>query len=266
MSLLPTITSTNVPPSAQINFDSANLNAAVSTITAYRTVDGITTTVRSAIRLFATGGVSFIDHEIPIGVPVTYQVQQYNSSGTALGYTDPAVITVPTPGPLVAWVTDPLDATQAVRVILSDAAGRRPSRPVPGTLHRIGRRTVALVGQRGLMEQLNMDFYTETEADRDAIDALLDQSGGLLLIRTAPPVPVPRLLYVWAPNAVPEDFDPTGEEGTIWTNTVDEVSPAEGPLVRGAATWQLYMDAFPTWGDMDAAYTTWLDAMKNPPS
>jgi hypothetical protein len=260
-----TVTVTSDPPTVQIAYASGDLNAATHHIIAYRIVEGVSTSVRSSIDQFAVGGVVVNDYEAPIG-PVDYRLQQFDDAGAELGYTDPVFATVPADSAQTAYISDPLDATSGVRVVLDDTAGRVRSRPVPGTLHRVGLRTVALVGQRGLLEDLPMNFYTETLEDRDAILAMIGDTSGLVLIRTAAPVPVPRLLYCWASDPRPSEFDLLGsDEGAIWDNTVQEVSPTEGGLVVGPVTWQTYMDAFPLWSDFNAAYLTWFDAMQNPP-
>lgn len=258
------ITFTTAPPSARVIFSSADLFAKTETITAYRVIDGVSTTVRSAVRIFAVGGALFDDAEVPVGVTVEYRAQQFDGTGKELGFTQSASVLVPGERG-VGWVSDPLDASSAVRVVLAESAGRLPRRPVPGAVYRVGARTVALVGSRGLLQDLPMDFYTETTADRQAIWNLIGATGGLLLFRTPPPVPIPRLLYAWAANATFDDFDPYGGEGSVWSNTVQEITPTDAPLVVGAAPWQAYINAFPTWADFNAAYLTWFDALKSPP-
>jgi hypothetical protein len=261
------ISYTDDPTVVHLVYTAADLAATVSTVTVYRVYEGsVATPVRSGVSLFAAGGFVVDDHEVPVGVEVSYTVRQFSSTGAELGYTPSVSITIPVDGPEVAYLSDPLDATRSVRVILSTTAASSPSAPIPGTLHRVGMRTVALVGQRGLLESLNMDFYTTTIEDRDTVLGLIGATGGLLLIRTAPPVPVPRLLYVWAANAVPTGFDLRyGDEGTSWANTVQEVSPTMGPLSAYTITWQTYIDAFPTWADFNAAYSSWFAAIQNPP-
>jgi hypothetical protein len=254
-------------PSVRVSYAASDLHPLVHHVTAYRIVENVATSVRTAIDLFAVGGVVFDDAETPIGATATYRLQQYDSAGVELGYaTTPSVVTIPSPNPVYAWISDPLNPASAVRVVLAETAARNRTRPIPGTLHKVGMRTVALVGQRGLLEQLPMDFFTETLVDRDRVDALITETSGLVLIRTAPPVPIPRLLYCWAANASPIELDPFGnEEATAWANTVEEVSPTEGAVLSIPNNWQIYIDAFPLWSDFNAAYLTWIDAMQNPP-
>jgi hypothetical protein len=263
---MPTFTVTTNPPMVRVAYAGTDFVANTHHITVYRVVDGVRTSVRSAIELYAVGGAVVEDYEAPIGVTYAYIAEQFNDAGVSLGYSTSSSTSIPAEAPNVAWISDPLDPATAVRVVLSDNAGSVRSRPVPGTIHRVGLRTVALVGQRGLLEDLPMDFYTESLADRDTLLATVGATGGLVLIRSAPPVPIPRLLYCWAADPRPREFDLLGsDEGAVWENTVQEISPIEGGIVSSLTSWQIYIDAFPLWSDFNAAYATWFDAMKNPP-
>lgn len=262
----PTVTIDTSPPTALVTFTEANLAPSISTLTLYRIADGVTAEVRNGVRAFAVGGVVISDAELPIGVPVTYRGRQYDADGNDLGITDSTTVDVPADTAYYGWISDPLDTTQAFRVVMADGAGQNPKRVTPGTVHRVGARTVVLAGQRGLLEDLNMDFFTETDEDRNGILALLNSSGGIILIRTAPPMLVPRLLYCFAPSPTPTLVD-TGEDAqaAAWTNTVQEISPVTGGTVRANVSWQTYMDAYGTWAAIQAVYPTWLAAAQNPP-
>jgi hypothetical protein len=138
-----------------------------------------------------------------------------------------------------------------------------------GNLFQVGLRTVALVSKQSLVTGLNMDFFTYTTADRKKVQDLLGRTGGLILIRTPPPMMVPRQLYCWASNASPAEFNlAAGVEKVRWSNQVSEISAPVGNLFVTTVTYQTYIDAFPgaTYGDVMAVYTsTYFDAMKNPP-
>ncbi|AYG02365.1 hypothetical protein D7I44_01665 [Gryllotalpicola protaetiae] len=250
----------------RITFYAADLDPATAQITLYRTVDGVRTTVRSGLRALALGGWTGVDWEAPLG-PVTYQAAMVDAAGNALGDTAPLVAVIPSPRPDTAWISDPLDAGSAVKVTMVRGAGLAQSRPVQGSRLLLGTRVIALAGQRSLMTGLAMPFFTDTDAAREAVTRLITQTGGLVLIRTAAPHPLPRLLYAWASDPQPSSYrDPAGGYGiTSWASTVDEISEVEGPPAIAAAPWQAYRDAFPTWEFMRAIYPVWLEAKKNPP-
>lgn len=263
----PTLTTNTDPPIVTVVFGGSDLPAGTATATLYRIFDGVTTTVRSAENIFAVGGFRADDVEAPSGIPISYRAQAFDASGNDLGYTPTATVTVPALSPDYGWLSNPLDpAREPIRIIMEGSAGQGPQRPIPGNVYQVGTRVVALVGVRGLRQDLDMPFFTETTADREAIQDLITDTNGLILIRTPPPMMVPRLLYCWAPNPIPEEFNlPIGMEDIAWTNTVQEISPIRGNPVSSLIPWQIYIDAFPTWADFNAAYLTWLDAIKSPP-
>lgn len=257
---------TAAPPSVRLTFEAADLDPDVQTVTVIRTVDGVDTTVRSSVKAFASGGWVGEDHEVPPGVTVSYRAMQWDSGGRELADSAPVEATIPSDGPDVGWISDPLTEGSAIRVVLTDAAGQSPSRPMIGSLLQVGLNTIALVAGMGKLQSLDMSFYSYTEADRKAIFALLGSTGGLVLIRTPPPMLVPRMLYCWAQNAMPQEYSlPAGIQQVRWANTVSEISEPEGLPVTVALSYQVYLDAFPTYLDAQAAYSTYLDAMKNPP-
>jgi hypothetical protein len=263
----PSVVSQTAPPMVAVTWDTGELPANTNTVIVYRTVDGVETTVRNGYNLYAVGGAIVDDWEAPIGVPVTYRAECFNSVGTDLGSTASSVaVTILADTVGTAWLSDPLDETSPVKVTMAGQAGQAPSRPIPGQVYQVGLRTIVLAGVPGLISNLDMGFYTQTTADRETVLALVKKANGLLLLRTPPPMMVPRLLYCFCPGMTPSEFRLTqGVEKIAWANPVTEVSPTTASTSVSSVSWQTYIDAFPTWADMEAAYATWFDAMKTPP-
>lgn len=239
--------------------------AKVATVAVLRTADGVDTTVRSSKYAPAAGGWTGIDSEAPLG-EVSYRAHQWDAAGNPIGDTASQTITVPVTDRNVAWLSDPFDAGSAVRVMMLSGAGQGQSRPASGTKLLLGDRAIVLVGGRALLTDLSASFYTDTPADRDAVTALISRTGGLTLLRTAPPFPLPRMLYMWAPDPQPTFYNTDRMFGSAtWENTVDELSEFEGGVAVAAVTYQQYEDQFPTYTDAETAYPTYLEAMKNSP-
>lgn len=266
MTYEPSVTATDAPPSARIEF--ASLAAGTERVTVWRQFDGLTTSVRRGLNKFAAGGFVTVDDEVPAGTEVTYYATMFDDDGEKIADTDGTSVTVAAgQDPTIAWFSDPLVEGSAIAVEMAATAGTKPSRPMVGQTYQIGMRTVVLNSRQSDIVDLNMDFFTADTSTRDRIQQLLAATNGLILIRTAPPMMVPRMLYCWAQNAVPDDFSlPLGVEDVAWDNKVQQVSEVEGDTSVVAVTWQTYIDAFPTWADMKAAYSSWFDAMKNPPA
>lgn len=260
-----TITVQTDPPSAHLVYEAADLPVGAATIRVTRTCEGVTTTLRDGLDKPCVGGVIVDDGEMPVGADVIYEGTVHDASYVELGTTDFLIGNVPTPYG-VAWLSDPRDATSGVRVDLDVPAMSSLSRPTPGQRYQVGFQTIVLAGQTQLLTDLPMDFVTDDADTRDAVTSLMQDTGGLILIRTPPPLPVPRLLYCWASNPTSHPLSLQMQYETHhWENTVQEISEIPGTTQVFTVTWQTYMDAFPTWGDMAAAYTSWFDAAKNPP-
>lgn len=267
---------TSTDPSPRVKVTVTDLYPTTSYITLYRITpsDDLTHTVREAIGLFAAGGFSVTDYEAAPGIELDYRAMQYTEDagaiGDELGYT-PSATTIIVDEQERSWISDPLRPENVIAVEFTDTAGTAPRRPIPGNLLRVntpdGLRMVALVGDEGLIEGMDMSFYTSTLEEYALVREIIRESNGLLLIRTPPPMMVPRSFYVWMSSAVPTDYNfPAGLEDVSWANNVDERSQTEAPFAIPPVTWQTYVDAFPTWGDMAAEYLTWLDALKSPPT
>lgn len=252
-------------PQVRVTFEASDLDPNVATIIVYRIVGGVETTVRSGLRAAAAGGWTGVDWEAPVG-PVSYRAEMFNSVGNDIGSTAPVSVVVPYSDSDVAWVSDPLDSSSAVRVFMNSGVESGQSRPVSGSKYLLGDRVVVLAGQRGLLTNLNANFETESAEDRDKVQQLISRTGGLLLIRTAPEVPLPRLLYCWCPDPQPSMSPMDDFQRALWANQVDEVSEIKGAPAVVPVPYQVFEDAFPTYGDAEAAYLTYLEAYKNPPT
>lgn len=262
------ITGTNSPT---VKLDLTELRPGTASLTMYRSFDGfdgrtVDMTVRSAIRKYAVGAFTGTDSEIPTGVPVSYWAEMFDDAGTPLGTTERTTVTFPVTDINEAWLSDPLDETSGIRVWLLDGTAKELSRPTSGTRYQVGFRTVVLAGTTGLLTDAPVPFLTDSIEDREAVYRLIGDTGGLILIRTAPPAMLPRLLYCWASDPRPTGYRQwNGYDLTSWANPVNEVSPIEGDVAVPRVPWQVYMDAFPRWSDAMAAYSTWFDAKRNPP-
>jgi len=246
------------PPAFRVTFTAGDLSASVATVTLYRTADGQTNVVRTAEDLGAVGGFTAFDAEAPVGVPVTYSALQFDSSGNQIGYTAAVTGTLDADEPIYAWLSDPLVETSAIRVVMTDSAGQTATRSIPGTVYRVGPTSIVLSGVETPNTDLDMGFYTESADDDVAVRALIANANGSVLIRTMPGFGalIPRALYCFAGKANPTYLD---GNGSLWSNSVTEISPSTQGVVESKASWQDVEDTFATWADAEAAFLTWLD-------
>jgi hypothetical protein len=193
---------------------------------------------------------------------VSYVAEAFDASGVSLGTVTPLTGTITAPDPRVVWISDPTNPNLTVSATaeIGFAAGQSRKRAVQ--TYQVGDRVVALLGQMGKLSSIPLRLMSLTAAATASLDTLLRQTA--ILIRTAPPMRLPRLLYVVIPTITE---DPLGWDGAVslWDLSGDEIDATTLDILIPVVTWQDYIDAFATWADMEAAYSTWFDAMKNPP-
>jgi hypothetical protein len=251
------LTPTASPPAYRVTFADTDLDAATVTVTLYATADGVTREVRTAIGIAASGGFSAFDAEAPTGVPISYQAMQFDTNGNQIGYTAAIEGILPADHPHIAWISDPLDETSGVQVIMADSAGLSTTRPIPGTVYTIGATAAVLSGVQGPITGLDMSFYTQSADDDAAVLALLKQSNGSVLLRTNPGfgVLIPRALYCFAGAAAPGYLN---GDGALWSNTVSEETPTTLPVVQSKTSWQDVIDGFADWTAVKTQFSSWL--------
>lgn len=257
-----TITLHSSPPSAHLVWEAADLPAGTHTITVTRTADGLSYVVRGASALFADGGAVLDDYEIPVGVVVSYVAEAFDSDGISLGAVAALTGTIAAPDPKIVWISDPTNPNLTVSATAEMGFSAGLSRKRAVQTYQVGDRVVALLGPIGKLAGVPLRLVSLTAASTASLDVLLRQTA--VLIRTAPPMRLPRLLYVVVPTMTENPLGWDGES-SLWDLSGDEIDATTLDILIPVVTWQDYIDAFPTWADMEAAYSTWFDAMKNPP-
>jgi len=253
----------NANPCPRVDVTITGLATAVQTVTVWQITDEGRVPVRNATNVYAVGGLFVTDYEPPLGVTVSYAAEQFNAAGASLGWTE-STSTYLVSGALTAWFQDPLDPASAVMTTMDASFADEVSETREVKLHRIGNETIALMGYQGLIEGLNLRVYTTSAVDADRLRAVLRRTQ--VLVRTVPPVPIPRALHVVIPKVPQKGIDITGGgEVYVWDLEGDQVTRSSLDLTIPVVSWQRYMNKYATWADFIAAYPTWFDAIKNPP-
>jgi hypothetical protein len=250
-------------PCPRVDVSLTGLASTVQSVTVWQITDEGRFPVRNGSNIYAVGGAIVTDYEPPLGVPVSYAAEQFDSAGIFVGWTDSSSTTIAA-DPVTAWFQDPLDPASAVRTTMDASFADKVSETREVKLHRIGDETIALMGYRGLIQGLTMRVYTTSAADADDLRAVLRRTQ--VLVRTPPPVPIPRALHVVIPTVPQKGVDITGGGSVyVWDLEGDQVTRSSLDIAVPVVTWQRYINKYPTWADFIAAYPTWFDAMKNPP-
>lgn len=258
------VTTTAKPPTAVLTFDAEDLPGSTHTIVVTRSYGNVTETLRDAWNRFAAGGAVLTDSEIPVGVPVTYQAQAFDTDGTPLGST--GTVTTQIDSDIEhAWFSDPLNPTLVVEVEMKLDFADTLTRTRQVQTYQVGNRLVALLGAQGKLDNIALRVQTKSIEDADLLAQILASTS--VLVRTAPPIRLPRLLYVVVPtvNEIAQDIQ-VGGEWVFWDLVGQEVSATTLDILVPVVTWQSFLDAFPgaTWADVIAFYAgkTWFDVIK----
>lgn len=198
------------------------------------------------------------DYEAPLGVPVQWRVILLDPSGVArMSYTsDPVTLDAETTD---VWLKDPGLPQRSVRVTVAT--------PMP-TWSRAARQGVNQVRGRALPVAISdvragktgdLTVVTETDADREALWWVL-KSGSTLLIQW-PPAWGEDDIYVSVGDVQAAPVVDYAEfHDRTWVLPLTEVDRPIGGVTGSAdRTWQTVKDTNPTWADVLAGASSWLD-------
>lgn len=259
----PTLVGSWEPLQVKVTF--ADLASGTDTVTVWRQADSLEV-VPGAERVFAAGGYTKDDLWAPHSIEVTYWAEMFDAAGASLGLTGRSSTIVW--GPRNAAVfTDVYDPSNSVVVDMDVSFGGALQKQRPVERYTVGGRTVALMGDPGLFEGVDLSVKTDTREQADALFSVLSET--LVLVRVSPLLrpEFPSLFYATVAFSV-VDADHLGGfqfggESAVWRITGDQVSPVTAGAAVSTITWQDLVDRFATWDDVVAAYPTWLDLLRN---
>ena len=266
MAVLTVLSADSLPPRVAVEFDAGELDALTVEVEVLASTAAGSRRVRvdaDSWRVPAVGGAYVVDHEVELGVTVTYQARQFDASGGELGLTlgDSTQVDIPA-GQVI--VQDPLNPRSWVSVTAEASLADSLSVSRSKSMYRRGPLTVALMGELGLLEGVRLSFDVPSLIDAARLELVLSE--GYFIVRSMPTVPLPRVFHcvVASLKHIPEGAR-FGDEDSLWDLSADEVSPSLLPILVSPLTWARYKAAYATWADAEAVYATWLDAKRNPP-
>ena len=129
------------------------------------------------------GTVIARDFEVPLGVPVTYTVDQWAEPGGA-HTVETAAVTVPVTGTCDTWLTDIVRAANSQKIVI-EALDELEYDTVVAVHQILDRRSPIVVSDITHTPRFELDFLTDTEDARIAARGTLG-NGSPVLIRTTP--------------------------------------------------------------------------------
>lgn len=254
-------------PRVQVDIDDADLHVDATSITVWQQSKAGQYRVRNMIDRASVGGFFETDYEVPLGVPVTYRVEQFNSAGTSLGF----ILTLETQVDIadgLAVLQDPLAPGNAVLVEAHVDFGGTLQRSRPTRVYQVGDTSIAQMGMRGLLQNVPLHCQTQSLEDADMLDLVLAETQ--VLVRLMPSGGrLPLVLNVVIPDPVEVPVDVQyGGEWVKWDLSGSEVSRTEIDIIVPTYTWQTVIDYHASfggdWSDLIAARSSWLEVRRDP--
>jgi hypothetical protein len=256
-------------PRVDVFIDAADLDGDTVTITVHQISVAGDIEVRNMRGVSAAGGYAATDYEPPFGVPITYRVQQFDAGGAELGYVLSLVAQVDIADGM-AVLSDPLVPGVAVMVEAHTDFGSELRRSRPTRVYRAGYQTRALMGLQSLLEDVPLRCQTKTLDDADALEEVLAGSGFLVrLMPSGGRLPLLLHVVVSSPVQVPVDVQ-YGGEWIQWDLTGQQITAPTIDILVAVINYGRfadYMNTLPdnSYGNAAAIWSTYLDAMLNPP-
>lgn len=201
-----------------------------------------------------------VDHDLPVGSPVSYRVEALSGSGQVVESAS-VQVSAPSPGHSMAWLSDPMSpmGSVVVGVLRGGSRGRWSSamemvRPMGGLpITQGGERQVRVRSWR---------LVAEDEATVQAVDAIM-LAGPTVVLRGDPEcLDHPTgLLYVSAADVESERTVPHLPRVTWQMDGYESRGPAILPVVP-SRTYADDMAEHPTYQDSTAAAATYLDRLR----
>lgn len=248
-----------------------------SVVSVWRTADGVRSPVRGARRARMNDSDLVTDYDVPLGRPVTYEVEVITGPGGASRTSsEPIIVESET-----AWIMDPLDPTTAVPVVgahsrdgttyfRGEALAKLDYKSNNSLFDIMGSdRPMALFGQVMAAQGVPLSMATRSAEQNAKLRTLL-KSGGGLLFRPIPAfgIDLPGVMFVSVElkSEIPVNVM-MGGDLTWWEMTADTVA---APVIKVLTATFTYGDVailFSTYQQKQDALgsgATYLDDMKNP--
>lgn len=262
-------------PSVQLTI--TGLGVGDSVVSVWRTADGVRSPVRGARRARMNDASAVTDYDVPLGRPVTYEVEVITGPGGASRTSsEPIIVESET-----AWIMDPLDPTTAVPVVgkhgrdgttyfRGEALAKLEYEAEVSVFKIMGSDApMALFGQVMQARGIPLNMGTRSAEQNTQLRNLM-QSTAQLLFRPIPAfgVDLPGVMFVSI--SLKTEIPVTVQMGgnlTWWEMTADTVAAPVLKVLTATFTYGDVAILFSTYQqkqDALASGATYLDDLKSP--
>jgi len=261
-------------PCPRVGLTITGLGVGNSVVSVWRTADGERNPVRGARRAGMVDSAYIVDYDVPLGRPVSYEVEVISGPSGADRVTSSSV----TVNSATGWLMDPLVPQSAVPVVGGDgnegpylrgeALASLEYAADVSLINIMGSdKPMALFGQRMAARGVPLSMGT-TSAEQNAKLKNLLMSSSLLLFRPIPGfgIDLPGSMFVTVPSAVESPVDVAwGGSLTWWDLQADTVAAPTLKVLTATFTYGDVALMFATYQQkQDAATGTYLDDLKHP--
>lgn len=264
MPYAPTLTPrSDMAPVPRMEVLFSTVPAAAERATVYRVLGSRTYAVRAGVKVYAAGGFSLVDTEIPFNAAAGYRAEFFDVSGVSLGFSDGSVGSVVFDGTVIHQPTTP---SRAVSVMLRSGAAAVLSRPFFGaSVQPKGRSVPVWVGSgRSGLIGVDVSSVTLTPEDEEAFYSVFggydDVQLPIVCFRTSAATGLPQPFFGVVRDPQRVGFDThLGGNAVEWVMQADEVAPPASAIVIALLTYADVEAVSLTYQGLEDAYLTYLD-------
>ncbi|WPM94342.1 minor tail protein [Arthrobacter phage Cupello] len=258
------------------------LGLGTDVLTVWRTAGGERFPVKGARGLSAIDSAYVIDYEVPLGLPVTYELEFLSGPDTGATATDSLTVES-----ACGYIHDPLDPSVVVPVwatrapngepVLAGTAFAELVRGADVEVHRVlgSSYPVAIGGQRQAATGVDLSLLSDAEVQNTRLRGMVSRAT-VLVVR---PLPgwlhdaLPPVGYVSVPEVLEQPLTPkrvnlpeAGRYLTRWEIIGQYVRPSSASVLIALFTYQDVEALFETYAQKQASAGsgTYLDDQKNP--
>lgn len=259
-------------PRVRLDIDPADLAVGTTHVTIVQLSKWGEVNVRDWEQRSVASGLVVDDYELPPGVPVTYKVLQFDD-GVQTGYAAielTASVSFPRTHVIIQ---DPLAPSNAVEVTAEFNFVPALMRKRPTQVYQAGGRTFAMSGVAGAYSQVGLSVITAHEDDREMLAAILAEN--LILVRAMPETRLPGSFYATTASIPMTPLDAkSGGDWDLWPIEAEQVTRPDLGILVAVYSYQVFKDYLDTlhpptagtYADAAATWSTYLDALRNPPA
>lgn len=223
--------------------------------------------VRGWARRVTTMPTVVIDYEAPLETPVSYLVEGLNATGSVVGSDVTASVVVPYSGGdnRLAILQNPYVPQQSRPIQLEGNAVSTLSyrRAAAFVTPLAGGGRVGIGGPLSDPGEIPFSILTATGDEAQALLTMLSDAWPLL-VRSVPPIELPRVCYVGIADVQRKFIDRDAAGWELWSITAEQLRAPSATFVVPSHTWQEVIDAYATWGELVANKATWGDVIRDP--